>query len=109
VTLPSSDWPHLTGAPTEAQVEAVHDLYRRQSVRPTLADMRVELRHQFDKSWLLELVGEREGEPVWYFSEDIEAAPGEELDAATARLARAGYPAPTAWTKVDRGWDGRVG
>lgn len=106
MTLPFGDWPHLVGAPTEADVEAAREVYRREAARPTLAAMRAELRHLFDNEWRLELVGLRDGQPVTYFSEDIEARTGTERDAAEARLLRAGYRGEWVWTQVDGGWDG---
>lgn len=107
MTRPFSDWPHLIGAPSTEQVRAAHDLYRRAAATPTLSAMNAELRHLYDRSWRLELVGIRDGQPVVGFSEDIDAEAGHEREAGSARLLLAGQPGPWVWTKVDGGWDGK--
>lgn len=107
MTGPFADWPHLRGAPTEHDVDLVRELYRREAARPTLAAMHVELRHLFEDQWRLELVGERDGQPVTYFSEDIEAGRDGEREAAAMRLVRAGRMETWIWSPADGGWDGK--
>lgn len=71
--------------------------------------MHAELRFQYGDrrrgTWLLEIVGERDGGPVTYFSDSIGAAAGREIEEAISRLARAGYTV-TGWREVEGGWDG---
>jgi 1,4-dihydroxy-2-naphthoyl-CoA synthase len=72
--------------------------------------MLARLRHQWDDSWLLEVVGERDGRTVWFFCEDITAKAGAERGTAVARLVRAGYRElqEQEWVNVDGGWDADV-
>jgi len=70
--------------------------------------MRAELRYEYDDSWLLEVVEDRDTGRTTFFSESIEAKRGTECAAAEERLRRAGRTVTTAWTQVEGGWDADV-
>lgn len=70
--------------------------------------MHAELRHEYGNQYGLAVVGERGGRGVTFFGDSIEAAPGQETQAATTRLALAGYRV-RGWSEAaGGGWDGDV-
>jgi len=100
VTGPRADWPGPV-APTERQVDGV----RAAIMRRSLDAMRAELRFEYAGHWGLEVVGERDGERAVFFGEGIEATAERATEAATARLALAGYQV-RGWSKTVGGWNG---
>ncbi len=68
--------------------------------------MWAELRHEYGEQWGLAVVGIRDGQLVTFFGEWVEALPGRETEAASARLALAGYQV-RGWSEVEGGgWNG---
>jgi hypothetical protein len=102
VTGPRADWPALA-APTDRQVGQVRDTAAGRS----LVGMHAELRHEYGAQWGLAVIGLRDGRRVPFFGDSVEAAPGQETQAATARLALAGYQV-RGWSEVPGGWDAEL-
>lgn len=98
MTGPRADWPAMA-APTDRQVVQV--------LGRSLASMHAELRFEYGTQWGLAVIGVRNGQRVPFFGDSVEAASGQETQAATARLALAGYQV-RGWSEVAGGWDGEL-